>query len=387
MSEARRHTLLVVDDEQDILDSVRDLFRLDYEVIGVTRAREAMRVLAEREVQVVMSDQRMPEMSGVEFLHRVREEHPDVIRLLVTGYADMRAVIDAINQGSVYRYITKPWDPDELQTVLREACERYDLFAERRRLIAELQASNAELRRVDARKTAFIKVIGHELRTPLTLQLGLARLALRTRDLTPELAREWFARIERSAARLHQRSEQILALLHEEHFARTLDRRPADVPALLHAVADSVRPFVERRGQTLRVDVPDDLGAFPLDGPKVEDSLQQLLFNAIKFTPDGGAITLSARRLGGALRLEVTDGGAGIPPEEIDHLFEPFFTGFAAERHSTGQFEHGARGMGLGLSVVRAFVEMHGGVVRAGNSATGAAVFTIDLPEGPAASP
>ena len=78
-----------------------------------------------------MTDQRMPEMTGVEFLHRIRGEHPEAIRLLFTGYADIRAVIDAINQGNVYRYITKPWDPDELQTVIREAGERYDLIVER----------------------------------------------------------------------------------------------------------------------------------------------------------------------------------------------------------------------------------------------------------------
>lgn len=380
MSEAARHTLLVVDDEQDILDSIRDLFRLDYDVVGVTRAKEGMRVLSERTVHVVMSDQRMPEMSGVEFLHRVREEYPDVVRLLVTGYADMRAVIDAINQGNVYRYITKPWDPDELQTVLREACERYDLFAERRRLLDELQRSNDELRRADALKAAFIQVIGHELRTPITLQLGLARLALRTEHLTPALAREWFARIERSADRLHRRSEQILTLLHEEHFARTLDRRPTDVAALLRDAAETVRPFVERRAQTLTLDLPDALGTVPLDAPKIEDSLEQLLLNAIKFTPDGGEITLSARRLDGDLRIEVTDGGSGLAPEALNHLFEPFFTGFVPGRHSSGLFEHGARGMGLGLTVVRAFVGMHGGAVRARNNAAGAAVFTIDLP-------
>ncbi len=77
-----------------------------------------------------MTDQRMPEMTGVQFLSKVRGDYPEAIRLLFTGYADIRAVIDAINQGNVYRYITKPGDPDELQSVIREACERYDLLVE-----------------------------------------------------------------------------------------------------------------------------------------------------------------------------------------------------------------------------------------------------------------
>src|SRR5205823_843477 len=106
-----------------------------------------------------MTDQRMPEITGVEFLSKIRGEYPDAVRLLFTGYADIRAVIDAINQGNVYRYITKPWDPDELQTVIREAMERYDLLVERKRLLAMLQVQNRELERknVELRRASELK--------------------------------------------------------------------------------------------------------------------------------------------------------------------------------------------------------------------------------------
>src|SRR5262252_7698255 len=103
----RRHSILVVDDEPDVVQSVKDLLRLDYDVFTATKAAEGMKILEERQVDVVMSDQRMPEMSGVEFLQRVKDPHPDATRLLFTGYADIHAVIDAINQGNVYRYIQK----------------------------------------------------------------------------------------------------------------------------------------------------------------------------------------------------------------------------------------------------------------------------------------
>src|SRR3954469_8987107 len=102
-------------------------------------------MLSREEVHVVMTDQRMPGVTGVEFLNKVRGDHPDAVRLLFTGYADIHAVIDAINQGNVYRYITKPWDPDELQSVIREACERYDLLVERKRLLVELSKKNTAL--------------------------------------------------------------------------------------------------------------------------------------------------------------------------------------------------------------------------------------------------
>src|SRR5438045_731701 len=99
-----RHTLLVVDDEPDVVKSVQDLLRMDYRVLGATNAAAGMDLMRREEVQLVMSDQRMPEMTGVEFLSKVRGEHPEAIRLLFTGYADIHAVVDAINEGQVYRY-------------------------------------------------------------------------------------------------------------------------------------------------------------------------------------------------------------------------------------------------------------------------------------------
>src|SRR6201993_5169378 len=137
-----KRCLLVVDDEPDLVHSVQDLLRFEYRVLGATRATEGLKLVDQEQVHIVMSDQRMPEMTGVEFLKRLRERHPDTVRLLFTAYADIKAVVDAINQGSVYRYITKPWEPQELQAVLRQAVEHYDLLAERKQLLAEVQEKN-----------------------------------------------------------------------------------------------------------------------------------------------------------------------------------------------------------------------------------------------------
>ena len=135
-----RHTLLVIDDEPEVVQSVHDLLRRDARVLGATGADEALQILHREDVHIVMSDQRMPGTTGVELLRRARADKPETIRLLFTGYADIKAVIDAINQGSVYRYITKPWDPDELQTIIRQAGDQYDLLTERRQLLADLEA-------------------------------------------------------------------------------------------------------------------------------------------------------------------------------------------------------------------------------------------------------
>src|SRR5437016_14576535 len=134
MAKAQKHCLLVVDDEPDLVQSVKDLLRFDYKVLVATRAVEGLKIMQREKVHIVMSDQRMPEMTGVEFLKHLRDSHPETVRLLFTAYADLNAVTDAINQGNVYRYITKPWEPPELQAVLRQAAEHYDLLAERKRL-------------------------------------------------------------------------------------------------------------------------------------------------------------------------------------------------------------------------------------------------------------
>ncbi len=363
-----------------MVKSVQDLLRLDYKVLGTTRAADALVILNKEIVHVVMTDQRMPEMSGVEFLHKVRDQHPDAIRLLFTGYADIRAVIDAINQGNVYRYITKPWDPDELQSVIREACERFDLVAERQALLNELQRKNEELERANSLKQAFIEVASHELRTPLTILSGLVGLSLRVQSLGDPL-KDWLKRIDQAGQRLQLLVNQLVNMLAAKQFDRPLERKRVDLAAVLKQSVDDVRPFIELRKQSLEISVNDNLGAMDLDELKIRDCINHLLLNAIKFTPDEGQIRLAASRLpDGSARIEVTDTGVGIDASCQKQLFEPFFTGFDVSHHSSGHYEYGRKGIGLGLSVVKAFVEMHGGTIEVSSEVGKGTSFTITLP-------
>jgi signal transduction histidine kinase len=380
------HTVLVVDDEADVVRSVQDLLRLEYRVLGETRASEACKLLEREEVHIIMTDQRMPEMSGVDFLRHCRNEYPDAIRLLFTGYADIRAVIEAINQGNVYRYITKPWDPDELLTIIRDAAEKYDLIVARKRLLAELQQTNQELASANAKlqqlsdlKSGFIRVASHELRTPLTILLGMTSLVHRVPNL-PDPAPEYVSRIERAGLRLQYLVDQIITMLLAERFDRPLSRQMTNLSALLEAAADDVRPFVELRHQTLALDVTSDLGEVALDAGKIRDSVNHLLLNAIKFTPDGGRIALGASRDDGQLAIQVSDNGVGIDPQCLPRLFEPFFTGFDVAHHSSGQYEFARKGLGLGLSVVKAFVELHGGSITAASQPGKGTTITLRLP-------
>ena len=140
MAETAKYSILLVDDEPEILFSLRGLLRKEFEVHTAESGAEAMEILKQHPIHVIMTDQRLPGMTGVQLLHRVLGEYPQAIRIVFTGYADIKAVIDAVNQGHIYRYITKPWDPDELLGVLRQACAAYNRLSEHQRLLTDLRA-------------------------------------------------------------------------------------------------------------------------------------------------------------------------------------------------------------------------------------------------------
>src|SRR5262245_20750275 len=140
MTADAKPAILVVDDEGEILYSLRGLLRKEYDFHAAQSGYEGLKVLERTPIQVVLADQRMPEMTGVDFLAQVRARYPETTRLLLTGYADLHAVIEAINRGHVFAYITKPWDPDGLRLLLRQACECHDQLAERCRLLTDVSA-------------------------------------------------------------------------------------------------------------------------------------------------------------------------------------------------------------------------------------------------------
>ena len=136
--DVKRYPILVVDDEQDNLDAFRFNFRKTFDIITASGGAEALAVLAEREVAVVVTDQRMPRMTGVELLREVRVRQPDAVGIILTAFTDVDVLIEAINLGQVYRYITKPWDAKEVRGVLQYAIERFHLQRDNRRLAAQL---------------------------------------------------------------------------------------------------------------------------------------------------------------------------------------------------------------------------------------------------------
>jgi response regulator RpfG family c-di-GMP phosphodiesterase len=135
MRSPAKYTLLIVDDEPDVCDSVHDLLRREFRVLKAHSGQEGFRLMQEEEVHIIMTDQRMPQVSGVELLTKVKARNPQAVRMLFTGYADLESIIAAINQGHVYQFLKKPWQPEEQIDAVRQASVEYE------RIIAEVDES------------------------------------------------------------------------------------------------------------------------------------------------------------------------------------------------------------------------------------------------------
>jgi len=143
-------TLLLVDDEENITSALVRLLRRDgYHILRANSGEAGLELLAQNEVGVIISDQRMPGMSGVEFLSKVRELYPDTVRIVLSGYTELNSVTDAINRGAVYKFLTKPWEDELLRANVEEAFQRYEMRMENARLGRALEDANEELRLIN----------------------------------------------------------------------------------------------------------------------------------------------------------------------------------------------------------------------------------------------
>jgi CheY-like chemotaxis protein len=148
----RQRTLLLVDDEENILGALKRMLRRDgYHIVTATSAAEGLQRLAEHDVDVIVSDQRMPGMTGVEFLRRAKELYPDTVRMVLSGYTELQSIIDAVNEGAIYKFLTKPWDDERLRAHIAEAFRQKHLGDENRRLSRQVEAANEDLAQVNAR--------------------------------------------------------------------------------------------------------------------------------------------------------------------------------------------------------------------------------------------
>jgi response regulator RpfG family c-di-GMP phosphodiesterase len=148
--EMEERTLLLVDDEENILSALTRLLRRDgYRILRAGSGREGLELLDANKVGVIISDQRMPEMTGTEFLSRVKECYPETIRIVLSGYTELDSITDAINRGAIYKFLTKPWEDELLRANVEEAFRHYEMAQENQRLANELQVANQALSEIN----------------------------------------------------------------------------------------------------------------------------------------------------------------------------------------------------------------------------------------------
>ena len=361
--------VLVVDDEPEITRSVAELLERDYQVLTACSADEALRLLDERPVTVVLTDQRMPGGTGSELLARSLDIAPETTRILFTGYSDISAVIEAVNEGHVYRYVTKPWRPDELRAVVSQGLERYRLLAENRRLLEDLTRANLDLEIANRELQELTYSMAHELRSPLRALDGFSLAILEDHEeCLDEAGSDYLRRIRAASQRMAELLDAQVVL------ARTGQRPIAvgevDVTSQALRLVEGLKERDPSR--VLESTVAEAMTA-QTDQVIARLVLEQLLDNSWKFTASRSTarIHVGCETVGGERAFFVNDNGAGFDESYAHKLFTPF------ERlHPVEQFA----GMGIGLARVRRMLERVGGRCWAeGETGVGATVwFTLE---------
>jgi len=375
----RRYPVLYVDDEPLALETFRLQFKEDFAIHTAQNGEEAMRILRENEIAVVLTDQRMPRLSGVELLKRVKEEHPDTVRMLMTAYSDMDVVIEAINQGNVYRYLTKPYNEDDLRNAIRQGIETFYLIQERERLEAEKVETAKRMARANRLSAVGTLAAGmaHEINNPLTavsafLQMLPQKYKEGSRD--KEYWEQFYRRVCEELDRIHHLITRMLRYSRftgqdEYHFQET------HVNELLEDMIALLTPEAKKKMNAFKKDFDSELPTGWMDQERMKQVFMNLLLNAIQATEDG-TITVRSRRLthgnnGVALEVSVIDTGSGIAEEHLPKLFDPFFT----TKHHEGS--------GLGLLTCHQIIEGHRGYIDVQSQPGKGAAFTVVIPVNP----
>ncbi|MDP4598237.1 MAG: response regulator [Pseudomonadales bacterium] len=378
MQDKPQQLVLFVDDEPNVLKALQRLcHREKFAILVASNAADALVLLAENAVDLVVSDLRMPGMDGLALLAVVAQTYPQIPRILLSGNADMPAMVAALNKRQLSYFFAKPWDETHLRETLREFLLRRQQAREYADLVATISRQNAELRVLNeqvmadaAIKSKFLAVMSHELRTPVNGIHGIFEL----------LKLETSGEAGKLAALGLSTSRHLISIVDDILDYSKLESDAMVLEEIAFLPAAAIEPVFELS----RLGGSDKAVAFELkmdfartlrllgDPGRIRQILSNLLGNAAKFT-SAGKITLAADYSEGCLRLQVTDTGIGIPLAQQHLLFSEFSTLDASHARKFG-------GTGLGLSIVQRLVtRMHGEITLQSTAGEGAS-FTVVLP-------
>jgi PAS domain S-box-containing protein len=359
-----RPRILVVEDNPDMNRFIVQCLDRDYEVASAFDGREGLQKALEFRPMLVVSDVMMPHVSGVEMIAAMRRR-PELERipiLLLSAKADEELMVKLLDDG-VRDYVVKPFTERELVVRVRNA-----VLAEQARVQMETLQKTAES--ASRAKDEFLAMLGHELRNPLSPILTALQLMKLRGEVGAERER---VVIERQVGHLNRLVDDLLDVSRIARGRVELKRQTLEISDVAARAIEMSSPLLEQRSQRLHVDVPRGLY---VDGDpmRLGQVISNLLTNAAKYTPPDGDIWVQATQADGHLQVSVRDSGTGISREMLPHVFELFVQERQAVARSQG-------GLGIGLTIVRSLVELHGGTVSARSDGNGkGSEFIVRLP-------
>lgn len=378
----KKFAILYVDDEEKSLKSFSRAFEDEFRIYTATNAQDGAKLLAEKqgEIAILMTDQRMPGEKGTWLLERARETSPETLRILVTAFTEFKDAVDAINDGGIYHYVNKPWDPPQLEGILKRAMEFFLTQRERDQLLKEKMEALRNLMVADRLVSLGILAGGlaHHIRNGL---VGVKTFV----DLAPSTMQE-----EKSDAKVmrheefwgdfhkkvQDRIDKILNLLTD--LLAASEKPPAklvDQVKLRAVVSEAVGSLgAALAAKRVQVDnrIPEDLPVVIGDKAKLHRLIELFLKEELANVPEDAQITFSAEVAAAdapEVRLEIRDNGPGLPPDALQFLFDPFMV----RTDSPSEY-------GIHLLACFFIVHHHGGRIDAASSPGKGTVFTIHLP-------
>lgn len=331
-------SVLFVDDEQNNLVAFRASFRKDFRVFTAISAIEGLKVLKQNpDIKVILADQRMPDITGTEFFAKVRAIYPDKIRIIVTAYSDLHAVLDAINKGEVYRFIDKPWSQQQMEVTIHNAAEVYDTRKKVHEQNASLQKANQQLDR-------FVYSAAHDIRSPLMSILGISNLA--EMDVQDETALGYFSQIKTMVNKLdsylHEMIEHYKA---QDSFAQ---KDTVNLFELTNEVIESIK-FHPSAAEVRFVNKVDMNLEFTTNKANMNIVLSNVIANAFKYQRSdepNKMVKIAAQRINNRVNIDITDNGQGIEETKLKEVFKMFY-----------RDQKDKEGSGLGMFIVKEAVE------------------------------
>jgi signal transduction histidine kinase len=362
---AKKGRVLIIDDEEVIRDScTQTLMKEGYVVNSAENGDLGLKLFKEFQPDLVLLDLKMPGKSGLEVLEEIESIDPNIVRIVITGFATVSSAVDAMKRGA-YDFIPKPFTPDEIRLIVARGLERRRLFLEREALRREQERTRSHM----------ISLVSHELRAPLaaTVQYLEVILGGMAGSVSPE-AREM---VDHSAKRLREMLELFSRWLSLATFDPNRMAEQFQDIALSDLAAESIevsRSLAEEKKVSLTLEAPEDLP--PIKGSRIplEEVFNNLIGNAIKYSKEGGWVKVTLSERNDEVLVEVSDNGIGIDEEHLPRIFDEFY-------RVDGRRNAPIKGSGLGLSIVKKMVDTHGGMIDVESQLTAGTTFKISFPK------